>query len=211
MPRVRLLLAEDHDLVSQGLISMLQRRYEVLGGVRDGSKVVAAVKKSRPDVLLLDLSLPGRNGLDLIPELRQTAPNTAIVVVTMHTDFVIAKQALALGAAGFMPKDSGVEELQEAITEVLAGRKYLSPRVERHAVEPSSPDREGWSRLTPRHKAILQAIARGRTTEEIAEELGISVHTIHFHRRNIRRILGIESENGLTRFAVVMQMGTDSE
>jgi DNA-binding NarL/FixJ family response regulator len=171
--------------------------------------VVAAVKKARPDVLLLDLSLPGRNGLDLIPELRQSAPDTAIVVVTMHTDFVVAKQALALGAAGFMPKDSGIEELQEAITEVLAGRRYLSPRIERHAVQPSSPDREGWSRLTPRHKAILRAIALGRTTEEIAEELGISVHTIHFHRRNIRRILGIESENGLTRFAVVMQMGSE--
>ncbi len=209
MAKLRILLAEDHDLVSQGMKAMLQRRYEVLDPVREGTAVVAAVKKARPDVLLLDLSLPGRNGLDLIPELRQSAPNTAIVVVTMHTDFVVAKQALALGAAGFMPKDSGIEELQEAITEVLAGRRYLSPRIERHAVQPSSPDREGWSRLTPRHKAILRAIAQGRTTEEIAEELGISVHTIHFHRRNIRRILGIESENGLTRFAVVMQMGTE--
>lgn len=209
MAKLRILLAEDHDLVSQGMKAMLQRRYEVLEPVREGTAVVAAVKKARPDVLLLDLSLPGRNGLDLIPELRQSAPNTAIVVVTMHTDFVVAKQALALGAAGFMPKDSGIEELQEAITEVLAGRRYLSPRIERHAVQPSSPDREGWSRLTPRHKAILRAIAQGRTTEEIAEELGISVHTIHFHRRNIRRILGIESENGLTRFAVVMQMGTE--
>lgn len=211
MAKLRILLAEDHDLVSQGMKAMLQRRYEVLDPVREGTAVVAAVKKAQPDVLLLDLSLPGRNGLDLIPELRQSAPNTAIVVVTMHTDFVVAKQALALGAAGFMPKDSGIEELHEAITEVLAGRRYLSPRIERHAVEPSSPDREGWSRLTPRHKAILRAIAQGRTTEEIAEELGISVHTIHFHRRNIRRILGIESENGLTRFAVVMQMGTDEE
>jgi DNA-binding NarL/FixJ family response regulator len=203
------MLAEDHDLVSQGMKAMLQRRYVVLDPVREGTAVVAAVKKARPDVLLLDLSLPGRNGLDLIPELRQTAPDTAIVVVTMHTDFVVAKQALALGAAGFMPKDSGIEELQEAITEVLAGRRYLSPRIERHAVQPSSPDREGWSRLTPRHKAILEAIALGRTTEEIAEELGISVHTIHFHRRNIRRILGIESENGLVRFAVMMQMDTE--
>jgi DNA-binding NarL/FixJ family response regulator len=207
--KLRIMLAEDHDLVSQGMKAMLQRRYVVLDPVRDGAAVVAAVKKARPDVLLLDLSLPGRNGLDLIPELRQSAPDTAIVVVTMHTDFVVAKQALALGAAGFMPKDSGIEELQEAITEVLAGRRYLSPRIERHAVQPSSPDREGWSRLTPRHKAILRAIALGRTTEEIAEELGISVHTIHFHRRNIRRILGIESENGLTRFAVVMQMGSE--
>lgn len=206
-PRRHVLLAEDHEMVGQGLRALLATRYDVTGPIQDGTAVPAAVRDHRPDVLVLDLSLPGRNGLDMIPEIRREAPETAILIVTMHTDYVLAKAAFSLGAAGFIPKDCGADELVEAIARVLDGETFLSPRIHPHATAtPASPNAQAWRRLTPRQQAIMRAIAAGRTSEEIADELGVSVHTIHFHRRNIRRTLGIESDGGLIRFALLMAL-----
>lgn len=209
-PRKHILLAEDHEMVGQGLRALLATMYDVTGPVRDGSMVPAAVREHRPDVLVLDLSLPGRNGLDLIPEVRRASPATAILVVTMHTDYVLAKAAFSLGALGFMPKDCGVDELAEAIGKVMLGETYLSPRIHPQAgAGPTSPTARARHRLTPRQQAIMRSIAAGRSSEEIADELGVSVHTVHFHRRNIRRTLGIESDGGLIRFALLMELATD--
>ena len=207
-----LLLVEDHALVGQGLRALLERDFEVLGPIREGTAVPEAVARARPDVLLLDLSLPGRNGLDLIPDVRRASPDTRILVVTMHADYLLARSAFALGALGFMPKDCDVDELKTAITEVLAGRRYLSPRIPPHAVTgPASPARQTFWKLTPRQQEILRAIGEGRTTEALSEQLGLSIHTIHFHRRNIRRVLGIETEDGLTRYALMMQFREEGQ
>lgn len=211
MPRSRVLLAEDHALVGQGLRALLEPEYEVRGPIQDGTDVPAAVTDFRPHVLLLDLSLPGRNGLDLIPEVRRLCPKTRILVVTMHSDRVLVRSAFALGAVGFILKDSDIAELRTAIAEVLAGRRYLSPRLPPYqATGPSSPTAEAFWRLTPRQQQILKAIGEGRTTEGIAEELGLSVHTVYFHRQSLRRVLGIESEDGLVRYAALVELGGES-
>lgn len=203
--RRRLLLAEDHALVGEGLRVLLSGDYEVTGPVRDGTDVLAAVVRERPDVVMLDLSLPGRNGLDLIPEIVQASPGTAVLVVTMHADRVLAERAFQLGAAGFVPKDSSADELRRAIETVLAGGSYLSERIPRQPLRRSAttgaPAREALAQLTPRQLVILRAMGRGRTSEAIAEELGLSVHTVHFHRRNLRRVLGVETEGGLEVYA----------
>lgn len=210
MPKSRVLLAEDHALVGQGLRALLEPEYEVRGPVQNGTEVPAAVTDFRPDVLLLDLSLPGRNGLDLIPEVLRLCPETRILVVTMHSDRVLVRSAFALGAAGFLLKDSDIAELRTAIAEVLAGRRYLSPRLPPSpATGPSSPAVEAFWRLTPRQQQILKAIGQGRTTEEIAQELGLSVHTVYFHRQSLRRVLGIESDDGLARYAALVELGGD--
>jgi DNA-binding NarL/FixJ family response regulator len=207
----RLLLAEDHALVGEGLRVLLAGDYEVMGPVRHGGDVLAAVGRERPDVVMLDLSLPGRNGLDLIPEIVVASPGTAVLVVTMHADRVLAERAFQLGAAGFVPKDSSADELRRAIEAVLAGGSYLSERVTRQPLpHPAAagvpgvggvPAREALAQLTPRQLVILRAIGRGLPSEAIAEELGLSVHTVHFHRRNLRRVLKVETEGGLEVYA----------
>lgn len=203
--RRRLLLAEDHALVGEGLRVLLAGDYEVAGPVRDGADVLAAVGRERPDVVMLDLSLPGRSGLDLIPEIVAASPGTAVLVVTMHADPVLAERAFQLGAAGFVPKDSSADELRRAIETVLAGGSYLSERVTRQplrrSAQPGAPAREALAQLTPRQLVILRAIGRGLDTEAIAEELGLSVYTVYFHRRNLRRVLKVDSEGGLEWYA----------
>lgn len=194
-------------MVAQGLRALLEPEFEVIDVVARGNEVPAACARLRPDVLLLDLTLPGRNGIDLMPDIRRRTPETRILVVTMHADPVLARAAFAAGALGFMPKDCDVEELREAMTEVLAGRQFLSGRIPRRPEQPPpSPAREAFWQLTPRQREILKAVGEGKSTEEIANQLGLSPHTVHFHRRRMRKVLGIDTEDGLLRFAVMMQL-----
>src|SRR4029453_2234053 len=157
MGRPRLLIADDHEMVSQGLNALLGAQYSIVGSVRDGREVIDAVGRNRPEVLLLDLSLPHRTGIDLIPELRALHPDTRILGVTMHVDAVLANPAMRLGAHGFVPKDCAVQELNEAIAEILAGRTYMSPRVPIHSHKGSwGGTHMGFEQLTPRQQAIIR-------------------------------------------------------
>lgn len=211
MSKPLVLIADDHEMVSQGLRALLGEAYTVVDSVRDGREVVSAVGRHRPDVVLLDLSLPNRTGIDLIPELRALYPRTRILVVTMHVDAVLAAQAMKLGASGFLPKDSGVQELHEAMGEILAGRPYVSPRLPIHSHKASwGGSHMGFGQLTPRQQAIVRLAGRGATTEEIAEAIGISVHTVHFHRRNIRRQLGLQTESEFMRYALLVQLSEEA-
>lgn len=203
MTRTRLVLAEDHELVSQGFAAMLSAKYDMVASITDGAKVVEAVTQHRPDVLLLDLSLPNRNGIDLLPEIRASCPDVRILVLTMHVDSRVVAMALKLGAAGFVPKDARLAELERAIEEVLAGRRYVSERLPRRAQHGSSADPIGFSRLTGRQQTIMRMIGRGMTSDEIADALGLSVWTIHSHRKNIRRALGIDSDMEMYRYAIL--------
>jgi DNA-binding NarL/FixJ family response regulator len=205
----RLVLAEDHELFSQGLKAMLGGDYEVVAIVRDGGEVVDAVRRHRPDALLLDLSLPNRTGMDLLSDLRGLDPPLPIVVVTMHVDRVLVDAAIRLGASAFVPKDASVDELRTAIEEVLSGRRYLSPRLPRYSYGSSEVERFGFSHLTPRQQDIVRMIGRGLTTEDIAVALGISTHTVAFHRKNIRRHLGLESDWEMLRYAILIGLSEE--
>ena len=206
--RPRLILADDHALFVEGLTRMLQPRYEVAGVAHAGDELLTLLRSTAADCLLLDLSLPGRSGLDLLPAVRSIQPDLRVLIVTMHLDRVLAEASLAGGAQGFVPKDSGIEELVVAIDEVLAGRRYLSPRVPRttHRVSLGATHL-GFARLTPRQQEIVRLIGLGRTTAEIAAQLGLSSSTVTFHRHNIRTTLGIDTEWGLIRYAVLVHAG----
>jgi DNA-binding NarL/FixJ family response regulator len=203
----RVLLVDDHEVVAEGLKALLSAHYEILGPVYDGSLVLDAVRRLQPDLLLLDVSLPGRSGLDLLPDLRSEWPRLPVVVLTGSADFLVGRTALLLGALGFLAKDSGVEEIDLAMRSALSGRKYLSPRVPPPPRAISVADLPpGFADLTPRQFEMLRLIGSGMDSDAIGEKLGISAHTVHFHRRNLRRVLGIESESGLIWIATMFKV-----
>ena len=165
----------------------------------------AAVERTQPDVLLLDLSMPHRNGLDLIPELVVAFPTLRILVVTMHLDRTLAELALQGGAHGFIPKGASADELNNAIRDVLDGERYVSPKIPRRGFRDGAAlDDPALDRLTPRQRQVLDLIGQGRSTMQIAESLSLSPRTIDFHRAQIRKALGVSNELGLLRYAVML-------
>lgn len=191
-------------MVAQGLKALLADHHEVVGIVHDSSKVISTVERLEPDVVLLDLSMPRRNGLELLPELRRAHPSVKVLVVTMHVDRGLADMAFKAGAHGFVPKEATARELRAAIAGVLSGERYLSPRVPKRAYRGAGLTRDpALDRLTPRQLEILTLLGEGKTGSEIAETLHLSTRTIEFHRAGLRRVLGIATEWGLVRYAIV--------
>ena len=206
MMRPRLLLAEDHTLMAEGLRGMLAKDYEVVAVVADGAAVGAAVARYQPDLLLLDLSLPNRPGMELLGELVPSYPKLRIIVVTMHVNRVLMEMAMRLGASGFVPKNVSGDELRMAIAEVVAGRRYVSPKVPTQGQRGGVVDPVGFSRLTARQQEVMRLIARGLTSEQMAEELGVSRWTVSFHRKNIRREVGLHSDQEMYRYAMLVEL-----
>jgi len=207
-PRSRIIITDDHPMLVEGLKTMLGKKFDVVGVAHSGKQLLELLKHEEADCLLLDLGLPDRNGLDLIPDIRAVRPALRILIVTMHLDRVLADAVLHAGASGFIPKDSGQQELESAISAVLAGERYLSPRVPpiTFAVGMGAAN-AALATLTPRQMEILGMIAQGKSTADVASTLGVSESTITFHRSNLRKKLGIDSEWGLVRFAILMEMG----
>lgn len=205
--RLRLVLGDDHHLLVESLRAALKLRHEVVAVAHTAEAIVEAVRKHQPDVLLLDLSLPERSGLDIIPDLLIAAPLTRIVIVTMHLERALADAALRAGAMAFVPKDAGLEELERAIQLAVRGATFVSPRM------PATTDRAthiaahaALAQLTPRQHEIVRLIADGLTTPEIASRLGLSAHTVTFHRTNIREKLGVDSSREMMRYAVLLKL-----
>jgi two-component system invasion response regulator UvrY len=206
-PRPRLVIVDDHRLLVQGLQQLLGKQYDIVGVAYAGDELLELLRRTPADAVLLDLSLPGRGGLELLPEIRALQPELRVLVLTMHVDRILAEAALAAGATGFVPKDAGMEELRAALEAVLAGRRFLSERVPKisHRVGLDAVH-ASLSRLTPRQQTILRLIGEGRTSAEIGAKLGLSENTITFHRQRIRRLLGLASEWELVRHAILVQL-----
>lgn len=205
MRRSLVLICDDHPLMSQGLRSLLNPSLLVVGVVNDGREVISEIERTRPEILLLDLSMPHRNGLELLPDITRLFPELKVLVVTMHVERAIADLAIQKGARGFIPKEASAEELNRAIAAVLAGETFISPRVPRRAIRGAAAlEHPALDRLTPRHLQILRLIGDGKSTSEIAEALGVSPRTVEFHRASIRKALGITTEWGLMRFAIML-------
>jgi DNA-binding NarL/FixJ family response regulator len=205
-------LADDHPLVCNGLKAMLEPHYTVVAMVHDGHEVVGSVVRHRPDLVLMDLSLPGYNGLILTRLLKELGELPRIVVVTMHADRVYVDEALKAGADGFVLKTAKAAELRRALGEVMAGRRYVTPEL--RPARPGEPEGQaepelalegellGVGRLTRRQRQVLELLGRGLSTQQIAATLGISVKAIEYHRSRIRQTLAITSQAALYRMAM---------
>jgi two-component system, NarL family, invasion response regulator UvrY len=207
--RPRLVIVDDHRLVVEGLRQMLGKRYDIVGVAYAGDELLELLRRTPADGLVLDLSLPGRGGLELLPEIRALQPALRVLVLTMHVDRILADAALAAGATGFVPKDAGMDELERALESVLAGKRFLSERVPRtsHRLGPDATH-ASLARLTPRQQSILLLIGKGKTSAEIAAKLGLTESTITFHRQRIRRLLGLASEWELVRHAILVEVAS---
>lgn len=208
----RLVLADDHRLLVEALRAMLTGHFDVVGTAGDGEELLALLRSTPADCLLLDLSLPGRSGIDLLPDIRAARPDVCVVILTMHVDRILAEAAFAGGALGFVPKDSGMDEVEKALTEALAGRRYLSPRVPKitHRVGMGSAHL-AVSRLTPRQQEILGFLADGLSSHEIADRIGLSANSVTFHRSRLRKVLGLASEFELVRYAILMRLAASED
>jgi len=201
-----LLLADDHAIVIEGLRKLLQPEFELVGAVGDGWALLEAAEKSRPDVIVVDVSMPLLNGIDAVRRLYRDGCQSKVVILSMHMDAELATEALRAGASGYVLKHSATEVLCNAIWEVLAGRTFVSPRIARDVtanIRQSSQSNTGFSaRLTQREREVLQLVAEGRTIRGIAEILQIAVRTVVFHKSNIMDKVGARTTADLTQHAI---------
>lgn len=208
-PKTRVLLADDHCLVAAGIQSMLEPFFEVVGTAANGRALVEAAERLKPDVILLDISMPELNGLEAARQLRKLVPGARLIFVTMHMDATLVREALRIGGAGYVSKQSAPKELMTAIEEVLHGRVYVTPLVAKELVKElaegaltgeasSTPS----GRLTTRQREVLQLVAEGHSNKEIAAKLGVSPRTVEFHRSNIGQSLGLSTTADLVKYAV---------
>lgn len=199
----RLLLADDHPVVLAGVRSLLESEVDLIGAVQDGRALVEAALRLRPDVILLDISMPMLNGIDAARQIRKDLPEAKIIFLTMHSDPDYVREALRAGAAGFVLKSSAGAELLEAIHTVLQGKFYLTRLIgEEVWAGVGREDRKVFSELTSRQREVLQLIAEGRTAKEIADILSISVKTVEFHKARLVQVLGLHSIAAMTRYAI---------
>jgi DNA-binding NarL/FixJ family response regulator len=204
LPRV--LLADDHPLFLAGLRSLLEAESEVVGAVSDGRALVEAAGRLRPEVIVLDISLPLLNGIDAARQIKKEQPEAKILFLTMHSNIGYLKEALASGASGYLLKTSAREELLGALRDVIRNRIHVSPGFGEEIVEQFERHPRSFtgsqSVLTARQREILQLVAEGRTAKEIAGILNVSVQTVAFHKHQIMVVLGLHTTAELTKYAI---------
>jgi DNA-binding NarL/FixJ family response regulator len=202
MLRPRILLADDHPLVAAGIAKLLEQDFHLLAIIGDGREVVEEAERTHPEVVLLDISMPNLNGLEAARRLRKTAPGTKIVFVTVHSDLAYVAAAFRAGAHGYVLKGSAVSELKEAIDNALHGLPFLTPLIDRAALDAMLGMPEQRSPLTRRQQEVLQLVAEGHSAKDIGETMHISSKTVEFHKSLIMKRLNLHSVAELTRYAI---------
>jgi DNA-binding NarL/FixJ family response regulator len=206
--KTRIMLADDHQLVRAGFRALLKQvpAFEVVAEAKDGREALDLFKKHRPDVVLIDIAMPKLNGLEAIARITKDSPNARVIVLSMHTNQEYVMQAIQAGARGYLIKGDAVSELKAAIKEVIDGELYLSPSISKHLthgdLQRAGVRYDPLAKLTSRQREILQLIAEGNNTKEIAFLLKLSVKTVEAHRAQLMQRLGINDIPSLVRQAM---------
>jgi len=204
--RPRVLLADDHLLVAEGLKSLLSAEFELVGVVEDGRALVEAARKLRPDVIVADITMPHLNGIDALAQLKQDDEQVRVVFLTMHPEVAYARRALEAGALGYVLKHSAPSELIAAIRAALDGKTWLTPAVAGEVFQSmkGEPEKAGdpVASLTPRQREILQLLAEGRSAKEVGAALGVSARTVEFHKYQMMERLDLHTSAELVHFAI---------
>jgi DNA-binding NarL/FixJ family response regulator len=204
-----IVLADDHHMVRQGIRALLdvESDFSIVGETGDGLEVVQLVERLRSNVLVLDLMMPGLNGLEITRQVKQRCPQTHVVILSMHTNEAYVMEALRNGAAGYVLNDASVSDLVQAIREVAAGRRYLSPPLSERAIDAYLQKAKAdlldpYEMLTTREREVLHLAAEGHTNAEMAARLFISPRTVETHRANLMRKLNLQTQTDLIRYAL---------
>ncbi|MBN1796534.1 MAG: response regulator transcription factor [Sedimentisphaerales bacterium] len=206
---IRVMIADDHKITRQGLCSLLGKKtdIEVIAEAQNGRNAVELAKKLHPDVIIMDVSMPDLNGVEASKQIIQDNNNVKIIALSMHSDSLFVSEMLKSGASGYLLKDCAFEELEQAIRTVLDGKAYLSPSISGVVVEDylhrlSKTGLDNVQVLTDREREVLQLLAEGKSTKQIALKLHISAKTVETHRRQIMNKLDIHTVAGLTKYAI---------
>ena len=198
---IRIVIVDDHPMVAEGIQSILEsyEDVEILATLGNGQAIIDRVESLAPDVILLDLNMPGLGGLTTTEIILEKRPETRILILSMHDSPEYISSALSHGAAGYVLKDVPTDEIKRAIDAVMTGQRYLCTGAKGSLESYENPERE---QLTNREQTILLQLAQGKSNKDVAQALDISVRTVETHRKNIKRKLGIASTAGLTRYAL---------
>ena len=209
MKRITVLLAEDHTIVREGFRKLLEAEddLEVVGEAQTGRQAVILTRKLRPAVVVMDIAMPLLNGLEATRQIRKAFPDTKIIILSAHSDDAYVDQAMAIGAVGFLLKQTSSQNLSVAIREVQKGNTFFSASISRRLHDQKASAKGGAlrkkvARLSSRELEVLQLIAEGKANKETAAELGISIKTVEKHRQNLMAKLNIHEISGLTRYAI---------
>jgi DNA-binding NarL/FixJ family response regulator len=204
MGQPRVLLADDHTMVVEAFRKLLELEFEIVGTVGDGRALVATAPGLKPDVIVIDISMPLLNGMDAGRELKRLLPRTKLIALTMNEDCEVASEALRSWASGYLLKKSAGSELVKAIREVLKGKSYVTPKVAQQLLDRfvRDPRRDHDKELTPRQRQVLQLLAEGRTMKETADFLHVTPRTIAFHKYRIMEEFGLKTNSDLVKFAI---------
>ena len=206
---IRTLIADDHALVRAGIRALVEKikGVTVVAEAGKGSEAVELTDKLKPDLVLLDITMPDGSGFDVLHHLTKEFPETRVIVLTVHEAGEYAIRALREGAAGFIPKSAASTELEQAINTVMKGETYISPETSRKTLleyGKGTSKRDQLANLSPRQREVLRLIAEGRTTKQIAQTLEISVKTVETHRSQLMERLDIHDVAGLVRYAIIV-------
>jgi len=201
--RATVLLADDHAILVEGLVSLLQREFSLMGSVPDGSRLIDAARQLRPDVIVTDVAMPGLSGLEALRRLKLDDNPAKVIFLTMHAEAQLAAEALRAGASGFVVKHSAGKELIDAIHAALRGDTYVTPTLAPEVLKILADDRPpGAPVLTTRQREVAAVIAAGRTMKEVAATLGLSPRTVETHKYQIMAALGLRTNADLIRYAL---------
>lgn len=204
MGRLRILVADDHALLVEAFVKLLEPKYDVVGTAADGRELLIEAERLNPDIILLDLSMPKLNGLDAAHQIKQKRPDAKLIFLTVNEDPGLVAEAFRLGASGYLLKNSAASELFQAIEEVSMGRAYVTPMVAQGMLESFVQDPEGRtvSKLTARQREILQLLAEGNSMKQAAAVLNVAPRTVAFHKYRIMKRLGLTSNAELIQLAI---------
>jgi DNA-binding NarL/FixJ family response regulator len=202
----RVLLADDHKIVLEGLKNLLEPEFELVGTVEDGRALLDAANNLHPDVIVTDISMPLLNGIEAVRQIKKVSPHIKVVFLTMHPDASYAAEALEAGASGYVLKHSAPEELVNAINESIKGKTYVTPMIAGEMLESfkdgSHKRNDALTKLSARQREVLQLLSEGKVAKEVAALLNISKRTVEFHKYKMMDVLGIKTSAELIQYAV---------
>lgn len=207
--QLKVLIADDHAIIREGLRSLLENRgIQVMDIAKNGREAVEKAIALKPDIVMMDISMPNLNGVEATAKIREEVPHARVIALSIHSSKKIVDKMFDSGASGYILKESAFDEIYDAIQEVLRTNFYLTPAIARMCTDGQGKDRSMWetkpqfNKISRKQREVLQLIAEGKKTRDIAETLGISIKTVETHRRNIMKKLNIFSVAGLTKYAI---------